>query len=786
MPKATSSTDTAITKSIATIEAYGIFTLSPEGIVLTWNQGSLTVQGYPPKETLGKPFAPLYELEVGKKQGYFDELLDKAREQGWFEEEGWRQRKSGVYYWSTILITPIYDAQKLVQSYTVVSRDITDRKLVAELSEITEASSETFVLATSNITWTRAPDGQFTAPHLQWENFTGQIWPEYQGFGWLTMHPPEEHEKIKAFWKTANSMDWNGLKGNWQALQQPKIRETLTLKTRLWSKIHQEYRHVVTSIVPRLGAKKIDEWLGNEKDVHPMTVLGLQLKEAAELQRLMVSSARLGLWRWDLKTNKFMIDENVAHYFGIDAKTFHHSFHEILSCVHTEDKPLLENLLPHCLQTSKPYNAEFRVIWPDGTIHHMVGRGQVDYDEQHNATQIVGSYWDITESKLLFEQQIRAEGAERQCRQQAEFVDTVCHEMRNPLNGINGSLTELSQMLKIFTVENVQQFTPEELAAKCQQLQRNIEVIEDCARHQEKVIDRVTELSEIHSDRWARIKQTFSLSKVIHSLVKKQQQSISAKGLVLNCEVQTDCWVYNDKASFKKILSYILSQAVTSTPPKGIITITLNILREENHQIQFEVCIEDASSGFTPQETANLFERYMPVTHHQDANYDEGQLGLAVSKALTHRLHGTFEVGTEKDKGNKFHLTFNWERGLQPTAEITQDQANIPSSIKRTGNSILIVDDNAINQTVLKRMLEIKGYQCNVANNGQEAIDSFLLFKPDLILMDLEMPRIDGFEATKIIREIEAKQGLLQTPICAITGYSREEYRIKASQVFYS
>src|SRR4051812_47083875 len=92
-------------QTITPVQEYGIFILDPEGIVLYWNEGAEKVHGYSEAETLKKPFAPLYEKEINKPDGYFNQLLQKAKEQSCLEEEGWRQHKDGSFYWSTILIT---------------------------------------------------------------------------------------------------------------------------------------------------------------------------------------------------------------------------------------------------------------------------------------------------------------------------------------------------------------------------------------------------------------------------------------------------------------------------------------------------------------------------------------------------------------------------------------------------------------------------------------------------------------------------------------------------------
>ena len=770
---------TLLAQRIMLVEEYGIFTLDPEGIVLYWNNGAEKVQGYSEEEVIDQPFDELYEKEVTKPAGYFKQLLAKAKEQGQLEEEGWRQHKNGAYYWSTIFITPIYDEQKRLVAYTVISRDLTERKLASEMSEITEASQEhhQLVLAISNILWKRSLDGQFTAPHLQWEHFTGQVWPDYQGFGWLKMHPEEEREKIKSYWENLSALNLDKMQGHWEIVQQPAINKNLLLKTKLWSKIHREYRHTITTVIPRFQDHKIVEWLGNEKDIHKQAVTKLHLKEMLAEHRVIVNSARLGLWRWDLQTQTIKLDENVAAYLNIDLNHFKQSLDEIIACIHPEDKTYIQTLLQQCFQTGERFNAEFRVVWPDGSLHYLAGIGEVQKDEQEQPVQIVGSYWDITERKQLENERLqalqvaeekerqRAQTAEMYKRKLEEFMDTLCHEIRNPLNGIYSVVTFLNDILiqlNTLLKEKGEQLGPEtaqEIQDAIKEIKNQTETVHHCAQQQKVIVDDVLDLSKLENDKIELNPKIFSVKTVIRYVVQMFASKINEKNLNVVLDIpDEDIFLCADTQRLVQIITNLLSNAIKFTLEGSIyLSATTDVSSEPETLLQ--ICVKDTGIGMTEEETARLFQRFSQASQQTASEYGGSGLGLVISKKFIERMGGTIQVKSKKWHGTEFYFTIRCQTSSKQAYEISQQaqpSQNLTAAVEPVQpKTVLIVEDNPMNQKILQRYLNEAGHVCQTASNGLEALTKFEKFKFDLIFMDIEMPVMNGLEATRKIRKKE-------------------------------
>lgn len=774
-------------KAILSVKEYGIFTLNPEGTVVTWGIGAANVQGYTEEEVVGTSFARLYEKEVNKPQGYFAEILDKAKVHDHFEEEGWRQHKDGSYYWSIILIKPIYDKDNVLVAYGIISRDLTDRKLAAEMSEISEARDDhrAMVLATSSIIWIRGGAGQFLVPHLQWEHYTGQIWPKYKGDGWLEMHPPSEHDKIKAFWTRIQALDLTKLRQkNWQELQSATLADSLTLKTLVWSKIHQEYRNIITTIVPHsFGAEgKVAEWLGNEKDVHKAVLLANELKKAVDTQYLILSSVRIGLWQWDLESNRIDLDSNTAAYLGINLDNFTCGINEILAQIHPEDRFSTQAAFKKCIEEGQQLNTEFRVVWPDGSIHHIAGRGNIELNSQKKPSKLLGSYWDITETKQIFEERTRAKLAEMRREEQGIFVNTVCHEIRNSASSVIGVLEELQEILGDFkevqTEGQLRSLPIGAFTSKIKRIQEIGKTIRNCVDHQSQVTERVVDISAIRDNQIILHPEVFFLNKAIGDALKNYVSSGEKKIHIKDQSNKENISIKADKKRFIQIIDYIFGYAVRNMQEHGVIEFSSKILSQQGKHIEYEIIIKISNLYISQERKLSIFHRYMPISHHDKQEYSSESYGLAISRGLTQLLGGTINIESDADNGSIFYLNFNFERA-EPEAVLAHNRFFISPSYNKD-KKILIVEDNEIVQNMLKRVLGKRGYQCRTASNGKEAVDIYLEFSPDWIFMDIEMPVMTGLEATQSIRKKEEECNLPHVPICALTAYSNAEFELEA------
>lgn len=444
-------------------------------------------------------------------------------------------------------------------------------------------------------------------------------------------------------------------------------------------------------------------------------------------------------------------------------------------------------------------------------------------NSKHNFT---GVLLDLTERKQLERariealekekeyERLRAEQSEQFQNKQNEFIDTICHELRNPLNGTLGSLYVIRD-----EIENLENILEKEKALNIflpfaqdrnhsfKIISESLEDISECTVYQTIIINDVLNLSKLNAEKFKLEEVPCDLKKLIQSVGKMYSGTLKRKNLYLNLQfpeneasLRTKC----DPIQLKQIIINFVSNAIKFTKTGGI---TISIVKSFNiEKDEFRISIKDSGIGMSEEEKNKLFERYWQANNQVD--YGEKVagtgLGLTISKKLIELMNGRIHVESEKGNGTCFSFNIicnaltQQEKdnfgSLSPSCShinFLKDPTPLFSSscINPILNSkkVLIVEDNLINQKVLSNILKKEGYNYSIANNGEEAFQKYLNFDFNIILMDIEMPILNGYEATKKIRQYEAENkkdpGI---PIICLSGNSREEHKEKAISVGFN
>jgi CheY-like chemotaxis protein len=319
----------------------------------------------------------------------------------------------------------------------------------------------------------------------------------------------------------------------------------------------------------------------------------------------------------------------------------------------------------------------------------------------------------------------------------------MSHELRTPLNGILGYAQLLSRDPTL----------GEKHRSRVQVMQRSGE-------HLLVLINDILDLARVESRKLERIVGDFDLLGLLQALARESEIKAAQKQLsfisVLDPELPVA--VRGDEHKLRQILSNLISNAIKFAE-RGEVVFSVN---RDSERICFAV--EDTGCGIRPEDIERIFQPFQQVGEHAKETEGTG-LGLAISRRMVELLGGKLEVRSELGKGSRFWFSIPLpESGVTLVPEVPQCSVLGYEGARRR---VLVVDDIEVNRAMLMDMLKPIGFEVAEAHNGQAAIEVAARVKPDLILMDLRMPVMDGLEATRRIRQIEALKEIVIIPISA-------------------
>lgn len=516
--------------------------------------------------------------------------------------------------------------------------------------------------------------------------------------------------------------------------------------------------------------------------------------------------AHLGSWELDLQSQEIIWSEEVFYLFGRDLAVGNPTLAEVQQSIHPDDLHHHNQTVQQAIATQQSYELEFRVYHSDGALRYLQGRGEPVFSAEGHLVRLVGTILDITDRKQS-EAQLRRTNEQlaqtnmelaRATRLKDEFLANMSHELRTPLNAILGLSEGLQD--QVFGSLNAKQI-------------KALGTIERSGRHLLELINDILDLSKIESG-----KLELQLSPVsVRSLCDASLTFVKEMALKKNIQITTQLPDYPhtiqaDDRRLRQVLINLLSNAVKFTPAFGTVklevrlepfepitsTLPLPFLRSSppTHSLCFSVI--DTGIGIAPEHISRLFQTFVQIDSSLNRQYSGTGLGLALVRQITTLHGGTVSVRSELGQGSCFTVRIPYSAAVTTQANAPPADADTLSVFDGNGdlmlkddpNSvadhtdyclskfamqpqpnlapplILLVEDNQANIDTICGYLESRGYQLMLATNGQQAVDLVQSQPPDLILMDIQMPGMDGLTAIKQIR----RNGQTQIPIVALTA----------------
>jgi signal transduction histidine kinase/ligand-binding sensor protein/ActR/RegA family two-component response regulator len=381
----------------------------------------------------------------------------------------------------------------------------------------------------------------------------------------------------------------------------------------------------------------------------------------------------------------------------------------------------------------------------------LLGNKDSDYTEEdvrHLQLFLNGSWNLVERCKTEEELKLAKELAENALKIKSELMTSLSHELRTPLNGVIGGI----QLLR---------FT--ELSAEQDEY---LGIVEEASANELMLVNNLLELVQLEADGIHTCNSLFSLHSCIDEALQVFQGTARSKGIVVQKELPETMpdMVSGDKARIRQILYSLLGNGVKFTA-NGTVTLKVDCTTAQDRQILARFIVEDTGIGIAPEKLQHIFEPFVQADMSQTRSFGGLGLGLAICRRLTDALGGTLSVTSDPGKGSSFCL----ELPLQ----ILSDRS---AGIIRPGLQILLAEDDYLSSLAAEALLHAMGHQVITARNGEEAISKWERGSFDIILLDIHMPIMDGFEALQKIRARANELGRPRMPIIAQTAYARLNY----------
>lgn len=360
-------------------------------------------------------------------------------------------------------------------------------------------------------------------------------------------------------------------------------------------------------------------------------------------------------------------------------------------------------------------------------------------------------YKSLDEQKRIAE--VANQKAQDATKAKSEFLATMSHEIRTPLNGIIGML----YLLQNFPLDK--------------KVRSSITKIDNSAKALLGIINDILDFSKIEAGKLTIERHEFDLFECVSSVVKLLEIKAQEKQLYLQVhytEVITG-YCYGDSLRISQILTNLLTNAIKFTSQGGVKVL---IDKESPTHMRFEVI--DTGIGLTPEQQQRLFQSFSQADGSTTRKYGGTGLGLAISKKLVEMMEGVIHVESAEGKGSRFYFTVELQQIQKPqhvNKKTLSDQSLKQELTSLKGSKILLAEDNELNQEIVLGLLDNSGIEIDVASNGEEALKLHENIRYELILMDLHMPKLDGYEATAAIRHFDEN-----TPIIALSADVMSEH----------
>lgn len=495
----------------------------------------------------------------------------------------------------------------------------------------------------------------------------------------------------------------------------------------------------------------------------------MRLADAEERYALSTSAAQVGTWEMSISTQEMVCSEIGLRLFGLDPGSSAIKLSDLSSRIHPADRQHFDDKLNLTLTTGAPLDVQFRVVLGGGAVRWIYANGKVS-SLNGKFNRIFGVHTDVTAEKTAADALLREkEEADAANGLKSEFLANMSHEIRTPMTAILG-------FAELLLNDRLNDNSRRDF----------VERIRSNGDHLLHLIDDILDLSKFESGQVPTEKIEFAIVDVVNEAIESVRTLSARKGIDVSFEVDgaVPAKIHSDPHRLRQIIYNLVSNAIKFTS-SGWVKVTARFLPAAGGRTnQLEISVQDTGIGIEAEKAENLFKPFQQADSSVTRKYGGTGLGLALSRKIAEALGGELSlVKSAPGQGSTFAVRIT--TGETSSEEIASISESLQSTKKESnanekpaqmpeasisGIEILLVEDSIDNEALMSLYLMNAGAKVDIARNGFEAIEAASKREYDVILMDVQMPGLDGLEATRRLRAQGYKK-----PIIALTAHALPE-----------
>ncbi len=721
----------ALLAAVVEFSEEGILAVSLDKKVLSWNRGAEAIYGYSAEEILGKPvFSTIIPPERQEEYEKFFSRVLAGETLVRFESE--RRRGDGRRVDVSLTYCPVKNQHGEVIAVSAIVRDITQAKATRQALREANENYRALIQTMPDVIWMIDSNDQikFLSPNT--EKIFGYSIEECYARGipilFESVHPDEARQVRRSF----------------QLFFEEGAPFDMEFRVR---RKDGEWRWVHNRAIQTFEKDGLRYASGLLTDITQRKAAEQSLRESEQRYRLLFERNLAGVFRGSQVGNFLDCNDAGAKILGYDSREdlIGRSVMDVF--LDPADKTVADQRMA---QYGTASNQELCMRRKDGSsVWVMANTTMVN---GATGTEIEGTFLDITLLKQAEEQmRLAKDAAESANRAKSEFLANMSHEIRTPMNGVIGMID-----LALDT----------DLTAE----QRDyLATVKSSAGSLLEIINDILDFSKIEARKLELERVPFSVKEVIRATVKEFSVQARNKQLSLQCEFSADLpdTAIGDPGRLRQILMNLVGNALKFTNQGEIM---VRVVRLQDNALQFSV--SDTGIGISAEKQKSIFEAFVQADTSSTRHYGGTGLGLAIVSQLVALMQGRIWLESKAGSGSTFYFTarFGLATAIPASDEIQPCEERTTQAATRKLH-ILIADDNLVNLRLARSLLAKQGHSAVTVGSGREALAALEQQNFDVVLMDVQMPDMDGFETTKAIRSQE-RISQKHLPIVAMTAHA--------------